>query len=302
MLILKILALLALVLCSCAGPRSAGNGDPEADVLKLVEAERSFARAAAANGTRAAFVEYLTDEAVIFRPRPVNAHEWYAENTEDSGLLSWWPAYAEVSSSGDLGFTTGPWEFRHSAADAEAVSYGHYVSIWGKQGDGSWRVLLDLGNVYDRPAKKTSEVETRVSSGGGGQVAVAEEREVLLATERVFSDESVKGGLIATYMAYTTDDVRYYRMGAPPVKGQTPTRNALKGIHGMTTWQAEGAGVSASGDLGYTYGSAERRDKVSGAVVETNSFMRIWRIEGGGRWSIALDIALPTEPAPALEE
>jgi ketosteroid isomerase-like protein len=301
MLIPKILALLALVFCSCAGPRSAGGGDPKADVTKLVEAERSFALAAATVGTRAAFLEYLTDKALIFRPHPVNAHVWYAENTEDSGLLSWGPAYAEVSSSGDMGYTTGPWEFRRNAADAEAASYGHYVSIWGKQADGSWRVLLDIGNTYDRPVKRSSKVETRIGSGGG-EVDQSKEREILLATERVFADESEKGTLIGAYMAYTTDDVRYYRVGAPPVKGQTPTRNALKGIHGIMTWTASGAGVAVSGDLGYTYGTMELRDRESGAVIDANSYMRIWRIEDGGRWSVALDIALPSGPAPVLEE
>jgi ketosteroid isomerase-like protein len=302
MLIVRILAVLALVLCSCAGPKSAKEGASKADVMTLVEAERSFARFAEASGTRAAFLEFLTDEAVIFRPRPVNAHDWYTENTQDSGLLSWEPVYAEISSSGELGYTTGPWEFRRYAEDAEAASYGHYVSIWRKQADGSWRVILDLGNVYDRPVTEAQKLETRVTAGGLGPVDPAKEREVLLATESVFSDESAKGGLIPSYMAYTTEDIRFYRVGAPPVKGQTPTRNALKGIHGVLTWKALDAGVSAAGDLGYTYGTMEYRDKDSGELIDTSSYMRIWRIESGGRWSVALDIVLPAGPAQPIEE
>lgn len=296
MLILKILALLSLVACSCAGPRSAGKRDLQADVMKLVETEREFSRAAAAKGTREAFLEYLTDEAVIFRPRAVNAHDWYMENTEDSGLLSWEPEYAEIASSGDLGYTTGPWEFRQNPDDAEAASYGHFVSIWRMQDDGSWRVILDLGNVYDGPVARISKVETRIAPGGG-TANPAEEREVLLATEQVFSDESDKGGLIASYMAYTTDDVRFYRMGARPVKGQTPTRNVLKGIHQVITWQALDGGVSAAGDLGYTYGSMDIRNRESGELIDTRSYMRVWRVDDGGRWSVALDIALPSGPA-----
>lgn len=302
MMILRILALLGLVLCSCAGPMPAGGGDGKADVTGLVEAERSFARVAAERGTRAAFLEYLTEEAVIFRPRPVRAHDWYMENTQDSGILSWEPDYAEISASGDMGYTTGPWEFRQNAGDAKASSFGHYVTIWERLDGGTWRVVLDLGNVYDRPFKKSPKVETRVASGGRGAVDTAQEREVLLATESVFSDESKKEGLVAAYMAYTTDDVRYYRMGARPVKGQTPTRKALEDVHGVMTWKAEGAGVSEAGDLGYTYGMAELKNPGAASAVETSSYMRIWRIESGGRWSLALDIMLPSGPAQAPEE
>jgi ketosteroid isomerase-like protein len=270
--------------------------------MSLVEAERSFARFAEASGQRAAFLEFLTDEAVIFRPQPVNAHQWYAENTQDTGLLSWYPVYAEIASSGELGYTTGPWEFRSDFEDAEAASYGHYVSIWRRQANGEWKVILDLGNTYDQPAEKLSGLETRVTRVGDEDTDPAEERVVLLATEAVFSDESEKGGLIASYMAYTTEDVRFYRMGAPPVKGQTPTRNALKGIHGILTWKTEDGGVSNSGDLGYTYGTMEYRDRDTEKLLDTRSYMRVWRIEDGGRWSVALDIALPSGPVQALGE
>jgi hypothetical protein len=46
-----------------------------------------------------------------------------------------------------------------------------------------------------------------------------------------------------------------------------------------------GADMAASGDLGYTYGIAE----AAGGTL--SSYLRIWR-RAGGRWRVALDLAL----------
>ena len=54
---------------------------------------------------------------------------------------------ADISSSGDLGYTYGTFEFRSKDKDGKpTVDYGKYTSIWKKQADGSWKVALDMGN------------------------------------------------------------------------------------------------------------------------------------------------------------
>lgn len=306
MLILKLLLVLTVVLCSCAGPRTTGESETQDGVATLIAAERSFARAAGEKGTRDGFLEYLAGDAVIFRPNPVNARDWYTENQNVTGLLSWEPSYAEISSSGDMGYTTGPWEFRQNASDAEAASYGHYISVWKKQPDGVWRVVLDMGNVHPRLAKKATKVESRVGSpsrlGLSTDVDRNKEREVLLATDRIFSEESEKDGVIAAYMSFSTDDIRFYRMGATPVKGKTRTRTALKDVIGTMTWDPLYADVSQAGDFGYTYGTSELRGDEPGAAIETSSYLRIWRIDPDGRWSLSLDITLPSGTTPAEPE
>lgn len=294
--------LLILAGCSCGGPVSHKTVAPSGDLADLVEAERSFALYAAAHGTREAFLKYLADDSIIFRPRPVNAREWYSEHTEDSGFLSWKPAYAEISYSGDFGYTTGPWEFRSDPGDAGPESVGHYVSVWKKGEDGEWRVVLDLGNVYDAPAPKTEGVETRTGSVPEGarysNVDVDQEREVLLETDRLFSQEVEGAGLVAAYMSFSTDDVCYYRMGARPVKGKNKVRKALMDADTTVTWDPIAAGLSTAGDLGYTYGTIESALGGPEGAAGALSYLRIWRIEAGRRWSVALDIALPSGPLP----
>ena len=54
---------------------------------------------------------------------------------------------AEVSSSGDLGYTVGSFEsYGLDESGAEVRGQGLYVSIWRRQADGSWKVEMDLGN------------------------------------------------------------------------------------------------------------------------------------------------------------
>jgi ketosteroid isomerase-like protein len=52
-----------------------------------------------------------------------------------------------VSDSVDLGYTVG--EFVVAARDengAQVRRSGKYCMVWKKQGDGSWKVILDIAN------------------------------------------------------------------------------------------------------------------------------------------------------------
>jgi hypothetical protein len=75
---------------------------------------------------------YFSVKAISFRPTPVKARRRYEENPNIPGLLTWHPVFADVSSAGDLGYTTGPYEFRNQSPDEQPSSYGHYVSLWKK--------------------------------------------------------------------------------------------------------------------------------------------------------------------------
>jgi ketosteroid isomerase-like protein len=294
---------LVVLVCSCAGRGATVKGVPPPGAETLVQAERSFAATASTEGTREAFLKYLADDAVIFRPGPVNAKQWYTQHTEVSGFLSWEPAYAEISFSGDLGYTTGPWQYRESTEEEEVTSFGQYVSVWKRAGGGPWRVVADIGNVYDRPVKKVAQVEYKISSEGPDEFAppvnVEQEKADLMETDRIFSDDVVHSGLVAGYMSFSTDDVRYIRMGAPAIRGKTKVRKALAKADTTVTWEPVGVDVSAAGDLGYTYGTARSGRAGPDGSVKTSSYLRIWRLGPGRRWSVCLDIELPSGLAPA---
>ena len=57
--------------------------------------------------------------------------------------FTWWPDTAVVAESGDLGYTIGRYAVRDEAGDTTAR--GHYVTVWQKQPDGSWKIAVDIG-------------------------------------------------------------------------------------------------------------------------------------------------------------
>jgi ketosteroid isomerase-like protein len=66
--------------------------------------------------------------------------------------ISWLPNRADVAKSGELGYTSGAYEMTFNDPTGKTISdKGKYVTVWKKQTDGSWKVLLDIFNT-DLPA------------------------------------------------------------------------------------------------------------------------------------------------------
>ena len=130
--------------------------DPAAARASLRDAEIAFAAASRARGADA-WAEVFADSGVQMNP----GHNYVgkeavralmAPNLADTTrLLSWEPATVDVSASGDLGYTMGRWQLGPRAGGAPLVT-GSYVTIWKKQADGSWKVVLDAGNADPAPA------------------------------------------------------------------------------------------------------------------------------------------------------
>ena len=119
------------------------------DKIALIQADKSFSEMSVEKGMKSAFIEYIDSNGVLLKPDHlpiVGAHAIdYLIAQEDTGYtLNWQPHNAFVSQSGDLGYTYGVYALHPKNADT--VFYGTYVSIWKKQGDGSWKFVLDSGN------------------------------------------------------------------------------------------------------------------------------------------------------------
>ncbi|MDX5438322.1 MAG: DUF4440 domain-containing protein, partial [Pontibacter sp.] len=123
----------------------------------LAQAERAFAAASVNKGIKAAFIEFLADDGLVFMPGPVNGKAAYGKMPESNMRLFWYPAYADISASKDWGYTTGPYELRTDSAAEKPVSAGFYLSVWKKQPDGQWKVAIDMGNSFS-PALLKQEV------------------------------------------------------------------------------------------------------------------------------------------------
>jgi ketosteroid isomerase-like protein len=60
--------------------------------------------------------------------------------------LTWTPADGMMGPSGDMGYTWGHFEGQSKDANGNPVlTSGRYITIWRKEADGSWKVVLDAG-------------------------------------------------------------------------------------------------------------------------------------------------------------
>lgn len=117
----------------------------------LLDLEARFARATAEGGGKA-FAEWFAEDAVTLSngQAPVHGHAAIAKQAtwlaKDYQLL-WTPTDAVMSPSGDMGYTWGHYEGHSKDPDGNAkVTTGRYLTIWRKETDGSWKVLLDSSN------------------------------------------------------------------------------------------------------------------------------------------------------------
>ena len=270
---------------------------------QMVLTEQSFSKAAEVKNTRDAFMEFIADDGLLFRPGAVNGKKWMNEHPAPPPpdgkrpLLAWQPAFAGMAAAGDLGFTTGPWEAKGDIKDAKPVGYGHFVTLWKKQSDGNWRFVVDLGIQHPDSGGPLTiwDVKDTDSSKNFKTVDVASATEVLLQRDRAYGDEVSKSSLASSFHAFASKDTRLYLPDHQPYIGRDLSEKALESRKGAVKYQPIAGDVSKSDDLGYTHGTYERADPVDPTKVEKGSYVRIWK-KHGNAWQIVLDV---TNPHPA---
>jgi ketosteroid isomerase-like protein len=262
----------------------------------VVAAERAFNRAAVEKGTKEAFLAFMTAEAVLFRPQPVPGVKWMQERPAPTGSLSWRPVFADVSAAGDLGYTTGPYELRKDPADPVAASFGNYVTIWKRQPDSSWKVLIDLGTVNPPPAKTLPDFDpsqakpaVNAKPGMGADAASS----MLASLDRRLSSMSAVQGPAAALRLHVEKEARFMRSGRQPAVSAREVEALLPAEPGIWTWDPAKSYGSISGDMGYTYGAFQLQHMKSGeGPAQSGYYLRIWKKQSNDEWKIVLDIVL----------
>jgi ketosteroid isomerase-like protein len=135
---------------------AASSAQASADTLRQLEGE--FMKATAEHGS-VGYMSYYADDSVelpngapIIQGK-VNISKTMGFLDDKNNQLTWTPMGADISASGDLGYTFGTFEFRSKDKDGNlVVDHGKYTSIWKKQKDGNWKVVLDMGNSNSEAA------------------------------------------------------------------------------------------------------------------------------------------------------
>jgi len=260
-------------------------GQVNKDLQAVAETEKAFARFAAEKDTKSAFLEFAAPDGILFQPNSINAIAYWNSRPQSKGLLSWQPSFADISSNGVLGWTTGPWEYRPKGKDDAPVAWGEFSTVWQKQPDGKFKFVVDIGishekapvdgAVWKAPANTGTELNERGISAGDTAVG--------------FFELANKNNLSKAYKTFAASDIRVLREGKMPILGKENFLAMLKKDKISVAFAKRSVFFGAA-DLAYTTNTYAlmRADK----TIEKGNFMQIWKLRDG-KWQIVLDVFNP---------
>lgn len=275
----------ALALGGCATMPLA----PHPSAAPVIEAERAFAAEAARSGWVSAFRRYAAADAIVLQPDPVNAQEALARLPPEANSrdLAWWPIWAGIAASGDLGFTTGPYRFAETG-------FGYYFTVWRAQRDGSWRWIYDGGpRLAERPREgpdtPVAVLAPSHGAAGSADAALADVRAVEFAFAAAAAVDAP-----GAYRQWLAHDARLMGFAPQPAHDAAARDAELAARPARIECAPLGGAASAAGDLAYTYGSARW---TADGVARRGHTVRIWQRRTEG-WRLVFDQLVPVPVKP----
>jgi hypothetical protein len=318
------LAVAVLCLLALAGGPPAvaqrGTSKPEpipSALESMADSERDFAKRALEVGWKAAFLEFFSESAIGYDGEAVGlAKEQIRANPDppkDHQLL-WEPRYGDVARSGELGYLTGPSRNILPSRNNGQPRHGVYASIWKRERDGTFRVVIDLGINTPRAAT-FPEGFTRAPAANrfAGDL---NERTPPLGTADSVLNSDLRTSAARAYHGRLAPGVRFHRPLTMPVLGEAAVLRFLANQPRYDQADSRYAESAQSGDLGYTWGTWSRRlppargragagtgapqgARASGQGaargvnperLETGFYARVWVRDRTGQWKVALDV------------
>ena len=261
-------------------------------LVQIVETERAFAARALVVGWKSAFLEYFADSAMGFANGQVGLAKEQIRARPDpppDHRLIWDPRFGDVAASGELGYLTGPVRSVSPSRDGGKPRHSTYTSIWKRERDGTFKVVLDVGvdtpnppPFPDRFARAT--VDNRFTGD------YDENTPPLAAADGVLNS-GLTTSQASAYRGRLSSAVRFHRQNTMPVVGE---RNATRWLATQPRYTAADTRyteAARAGDLGYTVGTyiiGPRRKP-----AQQGFYVRIWARERNGQWKLAMDILQP---------
>lgn len=252
---------------------------------KIFATEQAFERAVAEKGFNAGFIEYLAPFGVMFMPEATNAREELKVRPPSPAAFKWEPILIDVSSTGALGYSIGHSEIRPNGITDPNIVYGHYLSIWSLQPDGTYRAALDAGIQHPKP-------ETEIAAWKGpGQISTEKNEARLSAADYSvgFYEMVERFGAMKAYKAYLADNAVVLRPGKQPAFGKKPSLELLEELKQRVQF-AKRKVFSEAADLAYVYNVYSTIDK--SGIDERGNFVQVWKLKDG-KWRIVADLWSP---------
>ncbi len=245
----------------------------------LIKAEKSFEKSCLQLGIRDGFLAWVDSTGIEIREKgPSNAKQLWLSYPAFEGVFSWAPSYAEMSISGDWGYTTGNYEHRPKSLQDSVNEAGQYTTVWHKIKTGEWKYLIDVGNKH-APVAPQQQAVTILT--GKFKASRFTDSTGLADLERIFISSFEKNASDA----YRRFGGSHYILNLPEhqlVKGIDSAVMLLHSFSSVPLYHVSGVFISPGRDMAAVFGTI-------GNPVKTGSYLRIWRYEKDG-WKIALEV------------
>ncbi|MDP2036431.1 MAG: hypothetical protein Q8L04_03545 [Ignavibacteria bacterium] len=255
------------------------------DLLHMLNHEYAFAEKAKMETTRDAFLAFVDDNGIIFRPHPVIGKEVLEKSKPNNGWLIWYPERADISSSGDIGYTTGPASFRKAKGDSADIWFGNFCTVWRKQKDNSWKFLIDFGISNEKPKAIASPLTINKDVSVSVSNLKPLGKKFLMAKFEEKFDLSNQEQRMKSYFSGS----RLLVEGLQPINGEKSISDFFsKNVYGIHKYSLLDGALSSANDFMYAYGTVKFVDTTS-KVEKENYYMRVWQKQKG-EWKITIEV------------
>lgn len=149
----------ALLVIGCKQQAPAMPDTRATDEAAVRAADEAWSQGAKSGQVEQMLAAYAPDAIVLAPNAPMTGDEAGRRKmmteffTSPGFALSWQVTKVEAARAGDIAYSLGTYELSMNDPSGKPVSdHGKYTTIWRKQADGSWKVVVDMFNT-DLPAQ-----------------------------------------------------------------------------------------------------------------------------------------------------
>jgi ketosteroid isomerase-like protein len=135
--------LLLIIFSACKNPIPVNNDDE----LKLLrETDKSQSEACNFRNLNR-FLTFYDDEVIGIQNPPIRGKDnmkkfWENLFSLPDYQIKWQVEDVFISQSGDIGYTSGPWQQQWTQEGKLIKSNGRYLTVWRKYKDGTWKEIV----------------------------------------------------------------------------------------------------------------------------------------------------------------
>ena len=148
-----------MLLSSCTNQSNAvtisNDANDSTDAISAINKADSLWDDQSAHNSAEGWLSFYTNDAIMMPPGEKSCTDIASRATSIKAMFAMPAAHmrfqatkTEVSKSGDLGYSSGVYQFSYKdAAGKEMHEIGKFCETWKKQADGNWKCIVDIWNA-----------------------------------------------------------------------------------------------------------------------------------------------------------